>query len=332
MWSSVASLSLLLAASVHGDQLSRQDADAWSSVQPSIAILVSGGTPQGAAALIDDAGLFLAHHTVVAGREVSGRLSDGRTLQLRRLAQDETTGFVLLEAANWQPGRVKALDVATSAPASGTRIFAALGAGPLRAEFVADGRWGVMGAARRLMPLSELRFEAPIQTVAGALLFTADGALLGAVNATVEAPDDGTQSANKMQRALSGIAQSTIQIPRFGPAQLTVAYTLGTDVMRRVVDGFRSDSHEVVYPAIGVFCRDAVGGGAEVERVIPSSPAAQAGLLAGDVIVDIGGAPVDNQVVFARVMMHQRVGSKVAMRVKRAGKTLLLDVVVGKQG
>jgi hypothetical protein len=331
MLSSAVSAALVLVAAGPSEQLTGNETSAWQRIQPSVAVLMQGGAPSGTAALIDSSGLFLAHRTAVPARALQARMPDGRILQMRWKADDETTGFVLLEAAGWTPGQGRPVGVSGATPRPGTRLFAALSGGPIRAEFVAGDRLGVMGAARRLMPLAEVKFEAPLQTVAGALLFSPDGNLIGAVNATLEGTDDlGQRAMQNMQQALSNLAGGVKVQQRFGPSQLTVAYTVSPAVMLRVVDGFRTPPHEVVHPAIGVFCRDAIGGGAEIERVVPGSPAEQAGLRPADVIFAIGGVQIFNQIDFARVMMNQRVGSKVTMQVRRGARAMLIDVRVGK--
>ncbi|HSI72464.1 MAG TPA: PDZ domain-containing protein, partial [Fimbriimonas sp.] len=107
-------------------------------------------------------------------------------------------------------------------------------------------------------------------------------------------------------------------------------YTAGPQMIRRVLAGFRSPSHEVSYPSLGVICSDAIGGGALVQKVLPGTPAAEAGVRFGDIIQDIAGQVIRNQVDFARVMLDQEVGKKITVRIKRGSQIFFMNAVVAK--
>jgi S1-C subfamily serine protease len=101
--------------------------------------------------------------------------------------------------------------------------------------------------------------------------------------------------------------------------------------MRRVVEGFKSPSHEVQHPSIGIYCKDYLGGGALVTSVREDSTAAKGGMRVGDVILSIDGQRVGNQIGFASVMLQKEVGQTLVVWVLRNSLQVRLTVAVGKK-
>jgi len=62
--------------------------------------------------------------------------------------------------------------------------------------------------------------------------------------------------------------------------------------------------------------------GALIKRIESGGPAYQAGLEAGDVVIDIGGRPVRNLHDLHDELARHKAGETVALRVWRAGRTL----------
>jgi putative serine protease PepD len=294
-------------------------------MEPAIVTIMAGEKPLGAAALIDRSGWFVAHRKAVTAREVTGRMSDGQTIQLTVKGEDSLTQLVLLEAASWEPSRARPFFAPMSNDQAGGNLIAVLPTGPIRAECV-SARFGVVKPSRRLVPLNEMRFEAPAEEVGTALVFSEQGALLGALSATLGAPESQTRIPGNTLTNPRILGQSQI----YGPSQMTVAYTAGAQVMKRVMQGFLSPLHEVQYPTLGVMCVDTPGGGATIQQIVKDSPAAKSGFRVGDVIVDIGGTLIRNQVDFARVMLEQDIDQKVTIRVKRGMQNLLLEPTIAK--
>jgi len=81
------------------------------------------------------------------------------------------------------------------------------------------------------------------------------------------------------------------------------------------------------YPGIGIEVT-AVDNAIRVLRPLPDSPAARAGLLAGDVILRIDGAPVGANVGAAIEQMRGPAGSLVKLTVRRAVGNELVDLVL----
>lgn len=342
MWlSAVKPLVLLLA---HGtQQLTPEDQTTYRMIESRLVYLVQAGQPSGTGSMIDDDGLVIIHRSAVYGPNLIGRLANGSSVSLRLLSTDEPTQISLLQAADWKRDRVPSsrgseTSKRTAGPVRATVqkpegfALAVLPNGtPMRAELVSSSRIGIVNPARRVMSLAEFRFEAPPQAVGGSLLFNQEGKLIGILGATLDGPALGLIGQNQNFGAGGGGNFTGLQQKAVGPAQLTVGYSVSVDVLDRVIEGFRSPSHEVEHPAIGIFCRDAgADRGAQVDSVLVGSPASKAGLKGGDIITELDGKPVTNQIDYARAMLKQRVGAVIKVKVLRQGLEQVLTVTVGK--
>ena len=80
---------------------------------------------------------------------------------------------------------------------------------------------------------------------------------------------------------------------------------------------------------LGVTADDRQDGGVLIVNVTAASPAAQAGLLAGDVIVAIDGQPVRNMDDMAQRLAGKGAGAKLAFTVNRGGVEQRPEVTLG---
>ena len=65
--------------------------------------------------------------------------------------------------------------------------------------------------------------------------------------------------------------------------------------------------------------------------VTPGSPAATAGLIVGDVLTDFDGQPIESPEDLLDVLVGDRVGRQVELRLLRGGKDQKLLVIVGEK-
>ncbi|MFB0533389.1 MAG: S1C family serine protease [Anaerolineae bacterium] len=96
----------------------------------------------------------------------------------------------------------------------------------------------------------------------------------------------------------------------------------------RVSRPFLGISHQEVTPRLAAYYNLAVNQGILVLQVAPATPASQAGLKAGDVIVAISGDPIDPENPFLNVLMRHQVDETVTLNVNRFGHELALEVTL----
>lgn len=345
MWLSAAKLGLAIAALNGPQQLSADEQSLFRQISSQMIFVVQNGQPNGAGSLIDDRGLFLIHKNFAYSAVLSGRMLDGQTFELRLVSTDEPTQLALVQAPMWATRKQEAARATNSAPGAPSvakvkaqnpegPVLAVLPNGtPMRAELKSSNRIGLVNPARRVMTLTEFQFEAPPQTIGGSLVFNMEGKLVGILGAALEAPAQNTQGRGFDQTFGGGgggtnsfIAQKTV-----GPGPMTVAYSVGPEILSRVIEGFLSPSHTVDHPALGILCKDAPrDGGALVDTVLQGSPAEKGGLRAGDIIVELDGKPIASQIDYAKFMLKQRVGNTLRAKIKRGPLDLTLSLTVGK--
>jgi C-terminal processing protease CtpA/Prc len=64
-----------------------------------------------------------------------------------------------------------------------------------------------------------------------------------------------------------------------------------------------------------------------VDNVAPGSPAAEAGLMHGDVVVSVDGAPASHRLLAALRDRFRRPGERVVLMVRRDGETKRVEIV-----
>jgi len=99
----------------------------------------------------------------------------------------------------------------------------------------------------------------------------------------------------------------------------------------KVVRGWLGVSIQEVTPALAKQFGLSNGSGALVNKVLPGSPAAAAGLQKGDVIVGFNGKPVESPSTLRNTVAQTPVGQKVAVDVMRDRKQVKLNVKIAEQ-
>ena len=290
--------------------------EVWDSVKESVAILPDAfGKPFGLAVLIDSMGYYLAHSSAIVSEPVTALLEDGSEIRLGRIGFDATTQLVLLGAQNWE--RQATVPVSVGDPENPAKDMTMVTAdGLVRSYLSKQNVPGVVQPTNRYLPLNEVQFESMSAPVGGALVFNRSGELMGILGATLtRAP----MSENYQETAT-----------RFGPQALTVGYALSPKVIGRVVEGFRTESHQVQHPNIGILFKDnGIPAGAVVTQVQPMSPAAKAGLMVGDIVTHFGDKPVTGGLDLATMLFDKDPGETVEIKFLREGKDRKLNVEIG---
>ncbi len=328
-----------LALASQTGQLPPTDQKAWEQVASSVVTVQRSGRPFNVAVCISSQGLFLSYSPGIKGA-LQARMNDGRAITLVPVSTDSRSRLALYQASPWLPDFAKPVQLSAGDPAPGTKLLAAMTTGVAKVMVSSSNGFGFFGKDPRPMPLYDVRFEGESPQVAGALLFTYRGelvsiacAVLGSSPQIKTGPGFTTDPQRNFgqQAQGGGSLNGGGQTNNMGPSQLTVAYTPSLSAMRRVVDGFLAPTHQVVYPAIGIYCIDDPLGGAQIRQLVSGGPAFLAGIGLGDVIVSMNGAPIKDQVAFAKVIFGLKIGEKLKLEIRRAGQLISKEVLVGKQ-
>lgn len=342
LWSAVNSVLGVLSLGSVSQGLSADESAVLRRISDSVILIQGTGAPV-PAACIDSRGYFIALKSGLGAGMLTARLDSGLVMSFTVKAVDEVTQLALLAPAGPSTVSFRPVTPVSEPLKNSAKMIAVLSDRPIRAQLASQDKQGVVSPQRRLLPLNEFRFEAMAQQIAGALVFTMRGELVGIVSATLpgsprakEGPEtvantlgsSGTRAAPPLPGAGGGGIGGSL-LRQNGPGGLTVAYSVAPSVLNRVIDGFKRPNHRILHPTLGVFCKDSADGGAEIQSVTPGSPAEKAGLRVGDVIVAIGDNPVRNQIEFAVVVFGQKVGDKVSIKIRRGKDVVTVQVTMG---
>jgi S1-C subfamily serine protease len=96
-------------------------------------------------------------------------------------------------------------------------------------------------------------------------------------------------------------------------------------ISRPHIAGF---SYQNISRRLAVYYGLPVSTGILVTRVQAGSPAADAGLRRGDIIIKIGEEAISEDDLFTNLLLRHKVGDKVVLTVNRGGQTLEIGVVL----
>ncbi len=282
-----------------------------SHVTPSVVSITVAGGGQGSGVVMDEEGHIItnAHVVANAGRQVRVSFSDGTV----------ASGTVVGGDANYDIAVVRVTGVDNLVPATfgdsdellvGDTVLAV--GSPL--GFEGTVTQGIISALNRsLRPRdSGLSLSGLIQTDAAINPGNSGGAL---VNMSGEVIGINTAIATTgQQNSFLGVG-------------FAVPSNRAIDVARRIIAG-----EEIRHPYLGVEVRTADLGGAEVTRVQPDSPAAEAGFQPGDVVIRFGDQPITNANDLVTIVQASSVGDTFPVVVRRGGQEVTLTVTIGAFG
>ncbi|MBS1721563.1 MAG: PDZ domain-containing protein [Armatimonadetes bacterium] len=308
---------------------------AWVRVRSSVVRIDAVGQNPGLGVLIDSRGYFLTHKDSTNIRPLMGRYGDNQAVLLTVVAVDDQTQLALLRAENWVSTGQGGVQVAAKT-APGAPLLAVTAVGPVKGEFVSDEKVGQMRPSLRYAPLSEIRLESNVVPIGGALVFDAQGALVGVLGATLSSNNQTSSpgkavAAQKSTLASADSVELTGKRSQYGPQGMTVAYSLGPAVLDRVVKGFLSPEHKVKHPSVGLFFKASAEPGALIEEVLAGGAASLAGIQPGDIVKEADGQVIHNPVEFAIALFNHNVGDKIVLKIKRQGEESEVSVIVGTQ-
>jgi serine protease Do len=267
----------------------------------------------GSGFLIDAEGhLVTNNHVVGEARSVTVTLDDGREFDAKVIGRDPRTDIALLK-----------IDAGSALPhlklGDSDRARAGDWAVAVGNPFGLDGTVtaGIISARGRAIgagPYDDfLQVDAPINRGnSGGPLFALDGTVIG-VNTAIVSPSGGSV----------GIGFAI-------PSNMVKTVVAQLKEHGHVTRGFLGVATQPVTPALARALRLDREAGALVAQVEEGSPAARAGLRAGDVVTAVGSTAIDSPRALARVIAETRPGSTVEITVLREGATRELDVTLAE--
>jgi serine protease Do len=271
---------------------------------------------EGSGFIIEASGLVLTNHHVVDGAEsIRARFTDGTTAEMTLVGSDERTDVALLQlpkGKKWpyvQLAGEKQLEVGDWVIAVGNP----LGLGTTVTA-------GIISGKGRDLPNGNaydqfLQTDAAInQGNSGGPLFNLDGHVIGMNTAII-------QGANTVGFAI--------------PTHIIKRVRADLEQQGYVSRGFIGVSAQPMDPDLAKALGAGSTDGALVSKVYDGAPADGAGLLSGDIIVQIEKTPIQNPADLVRAVGEHHPGEKIAIRFIREGKqqsvTLKLAELPGSQ-
>ena len=298
-----------------------------AKVQPAVVqvnVTTSSGNQLGSGVIIDHRGYIVTNNHVIAGAtSINVVLNDGRKLQAQLVGTDPTDGLAVLKITPPASG----LTVATLGDSSKLRVgqdVLAIG-NPLGfSQTVTNGiisalnRTASEGQNGATLP-NAIQTDAPINPGnSGGALVDLQGNLigiptLGAIDPEFRTPANGVGFAIPSNR-VKLIAEQIIdtgKVTHTGRAALGISVT-SVDANLAAQDNL------------------SINHGALIASVVPNSAAAQAGLRAGDVIIQVGSQAVNDASSLGDALAGKNPGDTVSITIMRGSQQLTINATLGE--
>jgi S1-C subfamily serine protease len=282
-------------------------ADAVARAEKSIVSVMPRGR-RGISGLVSSVDHVLTIAHVLEGDDgLRVRTPDGRTLEAKLVGRDPSTDLALLKVAD-----LKLEPAAISSEPARVGSFVMLVARPeelMASHGIISSVTGPVRMGRGLNLERMIRSDAtPYPGFSGGAMIDATGAVIGVTNAGL-ARGNALAIPSEIAWRVAGMLASGISPKR--------AYLgLGSQPVK-LPEGARAGRDQAV--------------GLLVVSVEPNSPAANGGVLLGDIVVGFAGVAVQDTDDLLAQLTSDRVGQAVAVELIRAGKLESLSVTVGER-
>jgi putative serine protease PepD len=292
------------------------------AVRPSvvaIAVQSAAGAGEGSGVIIDDKGHILTNdHVVSDAQQVQVTLSDGRVFEAEVVGTDPTTDLAVIQLLDPPDDLVPAELGDSDAIAVGEAVMAV--GNPLGLDSTVTT--GIVSALDRPVSTGSLSGTEAVVTNAiqvdaainpgnsGGPLFNASGEVIG-ITSSIATLSQGSSSGS-----------------------IGLGFAIPSNLAERIVGELIADG-TAEHAFLGVSLSDGTATsdgttrlGAVVEEVSSGSPAADAGLEVGDVVVAIDDDPVSGALSLTAFVRERETDDQVALTVVRDGETLKVPVTL----
>jgi putative serine protease PepD len=280
----------------------------YAAASPAV-VSIRAGSASGTGFLIDDEGTIVTNaHVVEGATNVTIHFGeDGADIPGRVVGTDPSSDLAVVHIdASRVPSGTKPLELADSDQVAVGDTVVAIGNPFGLDRTLTEGI--VSGVGRDIEAPNGFSISEAIQTDAAINPGNSGGPLL----------DDGGK--------VIGV-NSQIETAGSSNGNVGVGFAVSSNTVRRVVP-ILEDGGSVEHAWLGVSMSDAPSGGARVEQTVSGSPAAAAGLRAGDVITAVGDEDIPDGSALSALVEGRSPGDEVTLHVERGGRSIEIDVTL----
>ena len=301
----------------------------WSAVAKevsdsvvSIDVATSDGSAKGSGAIISDKGYIVTNNHVISGaKQIQVTLANGTIYSAQIVGTDTTTDLAVIKLDN-PPSNLKAAEFADSDNLAVGESVMAIG-NPLGYDDTATV--GIVSALNRPVTVSD---DNNNDIVTNAVQ----------IDAAVNPGNSGGPTFNAAGQVIginSSIASTTTSSGTAG--SIGIGFAIPSNLVKRVANEI-IDNGTVQHVALGVTIKSSTveadgvtRGCTQVQSVVDNSPAAKAGVKAGDSIVAFNGKAVNNNYSLLGYVRASAMNDKVTLTVVLDGNTMELDVTLDQE-
>ena len=296
----------------------------WSAVAKEVSdsVVSSDGSAKGSGAIISDKGYIVTNNHVISGaKQIQVTLANGTIYSAQIVGTDTTTDLAVIKLDN-PPSNLKAAEFADSDNLAVGESVMAIG-NPLGYDDTATV--GIVSALNRPVTVSD---DNNNDIVTNAVQ----------IDAAVNPGNSGGPTFNAAGQVIginSSIASTTTSSGTAG--SIGIGFAIPSNLVKRVANEI-IDNGTVQHVALGVTIKSSTveadgvtRGCTQVQSVVDNSPAAKAGVKAGDSIVAFNGKAVNNNYSLLGYVRASAMNDKVTLTVVRDGNTMELDVTLDQE-
>jgi putative serine protease PepD len=280
----------------------------YAAASPAVASVQTGGGSGTGFLISGDGTLVTNAHVVGEADDVRVKFGDdGRTVSGTVVGRDTSTDLAVVRVDSDDVEDIRPLQFANSDGVKVGDLAVAIG-NPLGLPQTATAGI-VSGIGREIQAPDGFQIDEVIQTDAPINPGNSGGPLLD-------------------QRGRVVGVNSQIATAGAGGGNIGIGFAVPSNTAREVVPQLEQ-GETPKRPYLGVTTAPALGGGAEVQEVVPGSPADDAGLNQGDVIVGVDGQRVGEPGDIASAITDNEPGEEVGVELRRGGATDDITVRLG---